>query len=74
MSGADWDAILSGDATLDLEGLDVEAVTERLGQLDVLERESLVAALDAEKAKVVKRGDVIDTALDVFKSVLGAVT
>lgn len=72
MSGADWDKILSGSETLNFEGKDLDDIVERLGLLEEAEREDLVRAIDAEKAKVKVRGDLVDTALDVLKSVLGA--
>jgi hypothetical protein len=70
VSGADWDAILSSDPQLDLSGVDLHNIIGRLGGMPASEREALIAAIDAEKAKVVKRGDMVDTAFDVFKAVL----
>lgn len=72
MSGANWDKILSEDMSLDFEGAELDDIVDRLGALAAAEVEDLVKAIDAEKAKVKKRGDVIDTALDIFKATLGA--
>ncbi len=71
-SGADWNKILAEDPTLDLSGVDIATVTERLGVLEDAELQDLIAAVDAERVKAEKRGDIIDTALDVFKAVLTA--
>ena len=72
-AGADWDAILADTPALDLSGLDVPDIITQLGTLPQEERDDLVARLDAEKAKVAKRGDLLDTSFDIFKAVLGAV-
>ena len=74
MSGADWDTILSETPSLDFEGVDIDAIVSKLNTFPTDQKDSLVARLQAEKAKVKKRGDVVDTALDIFLAVLDVAT